>query len=80
MKYELVSQKLGGKEREDVLIIYDMLGLKETFFVLFFFLTSKIDSVEGQFDQGVCNGTEIILILIQIESDPSDQCLTKMNI
>lgn len=80
MEYELVSQQLGSKERKDVFIIYDVLDLKETFFVLCFFLTSKIASVEGQFDQEACNGTEKVLILIQIECNPSDQNLTRMNI
>lgn len=54
-------------------IIYDILDFKETFFGLCFFLTSKIASAEGQFDQGACNGIEVVLILIQIESTPSDQ-------
>lgn len=80
IEYELVCQKLGSNKSKDVFIIYDILDLMETVFVLCFFLTSKIVSVEGQFDQGACNGTEIVLILIQIESNPSDQYLTRMNI
>lgn len=47
MEYERVSKKLGSKERKDVFIIYHILDLAETFFVLCFFLTSKIASVEG---------------------------------
>lgn len=45
-----------------------------------FFLIPKIASVEGQFDKGACNGTEMALILVQIESNPSDQYLNRMNI
>lgn len=70
MEYELLSQNLGSKERKEVFIIYDILDLKETFFGVCFFLTWKIVSVEGQFDQGACNGTEMVLILIQIETKP----------
>lgn len=50
------------------------------FLFLFFVLISKIASVEGQFDKGACNGTEMVLILVQIESNPSDQYLNRMNI
>lgn len=61
------------KKERMCFIIYDILDFKETFFGLCFFLTSKIASAEGQFDQGACNGIEVVLILIQIESTPSDQ-------
>lgn len=56
------------------------LDLKETYFGLCLFLTSKKFSVEWYFDLAAHDRREIIWILIQIESLPSDQYLTRMNI